>query len=464
MRVPGRGCVSTVPVMQPQVRYARTGDDVSIAYWVYGEGPLLVETPLVPFSHIEAEWQNPHIRRWYERLGQVVTVVRYDGRGSGLSQRDVADVSLEAHVRDLDAVIQRLGSDPVALMGVFHSGPAAIAYAAANPDRVSHLILWCTYASGSSYWKAAQSEGLRALRQTDYLLFLRTAAHELIGWADDDQSELYVDVMRRSVEPEQADRLIAATRDFEVGSAIRELEVPTLVLHRRDMHWLDIGLGRDLASRAPDGRLVVVDGQSPLPAAGDIDPVVRSIADFLGRDLSQHQAAGSAGEFRAVLFTDLVQHTEMMTALGDERGRQVLREHEEMTRRVLGSHGGTEVKALGDGFMASFATVTRGVECAIALQRRIAEWNADRADDEPRLSVRIGLNAGEPIAEDGDLFGATVILAARIAAAAEGGEILVANAIRELSTGKKFTFSDRGDFSPKGMDGPVRIWGVDWQA
>lgn len=116
------------------MRYAQTVDDVSIAYWTYGEGPVLVETPLIPFSHIEMEWENPHIRRWYEHLGQTTTVVRYDGRGTGLSQRGVADVSLEAHVLDLEAVVDHLGLEPISLMGVFHGGPPAITYAAQNPD------------------------------------------------------------------------------------------------------------------------------------------------------------------------------------------------------------------------------------------------------------------------------------------------------------------------------------------
>jgi class 3 adenylate cyclase len=453
-------------LMEPQVRYARTVDDVSIAFWAYGEGPVLVETPLIPFSHIEAEWQNPDIRRWYQRLGRMATVIRYDGRGTGLSQREVAEVSLEAHVRDLAAVIEHLGSEPVALMGVFHSGPAAITYAAANPERVSHLLLWCTYVSGADYWRAAQSEGLRTLRQTDYQLFLRTAAHELIGWADDQQSELYAEIMRRSVDPEQADRLIAATRDFEVATSIPEVKCPTLVLHRRDIQWLDISLSRDLASRVPDARLVVIDGQSPLPAAGEIEPLVRSIGEFLDLELIQIQPRPpGGGGFRAVLFTDLVDHTTMMATLGDEKGRAVLREHERITREVLSKNGGTEVKALGDGFMASFVSVTSAVECAVGLQRRIEHWNTEKAGaDVPPLSVRIGLSAGEPIQEDGDLFGATVILASRIASTAEGGEILVANAVRELAAGKKFSFSDRGTFDPKGLEESVRIWEVSWRS
>ena len=161
--------------------------------------------------------------------------------------------------------------------------------------------------------------------------------------------------------------------------------------------------------------------------------------------------------FRTVLFTDLVGHTEMMSRLGDEKGRDVLRDHERITREVLKANGGTEVKTMGDGFMASFGSVTKAVECAVALQRAFAE-----REGEP-LSVRVGLNAGEPIEEDGDLFGATVILASRIAAKAEGGEILVANAVRELSTGKGFLFSDRGEFVAKGFEEPVRVYEVSWR-
>ncbi len=172
---------------------------------------------------------------------------------------------------------------------------------------------------------------------------------------------------------------------------------------------------------------------------------------------------------------DIVGHTEMMSRLGDERGRAVLREHERITREVLAAHGGTEVKTMGDGFMASFGSLTKAVECAVALQRAFDERNrgvgaglttsegvagsprAKPAPTEP-LSVRVGLNAGEPIEEEGpdgqrDLFGATVILASRIAARAEGGEILVADTVRGLCSGKGFLFADRGEFAAKGFRG-----------
>ena len=119
---------------------------------------------------------------------------------------------------------------------------------------------------------------------------------------------------------------------------------------------------------------------------------------------------------------------------------------------------------MGDGFMASFGRVTRAVECAVALQRAIEERNRGGGRrSEAALHVRVGLNAGEPIEEDGDLFGATVILASRIAAKAEGGEILVADTVRGLCSGKGFLFADRGEFVAKGFEEPVRVYEVRWR-
>src|SRR5206468_3211761 len=183
----------------------------------------------------------------------------------------------------------------------------------------------------------------------------------------------------------------------------------------------------------------------------------RTIEDFLRHGATRARKERPTPGFQTILFTDLVGHTAMMSRLGDAKGRAVLREHERITREVLKAHGGTEVKTMGDGFMASFGSVTRAVECAIGLQRAFAE-----CEGEP-LSVRVGLNAGEPIEEDGDLFGATVILASRIAARADGGEILVADTVRGLCSGKGFLFADRGEFVAKGFEERVRVYEVNWR-
>jgi class 3 adenylate cyclase len=167
-----------------------------------------------------------------------------------------------------------------------------------------------------------------------------------------------------------------------------------------------------------------------------------------------------AGGLRTILFTDLVGHTEMMRRLGDERGREVLREHERITRELLKEFGGAEVKTMGDGFMASFASVTKAMDCAIALQRAFDQHSASMPEP---LHVRVGLNAGEPIEEDGDLFGSTVIMASRVAAKAGAGEILIPEPLRHQLTGKTYVYADRGETMLKGFEDAVRLYEVRWQ-
>jgi class 3 adenylate cyclase len=198
-----------------------------------------------------------------------------------------------------------------------------------------------------------------------------------------------------------------------------------------------------------------------------MEAVLQAIDDFLaeGEEPTTKTEVPVAGAFRTVLFTDVEGSTALTQRLGDARAREVLREHERIVREALKSHGGSEVKALGDGFMASFSSATRALECAIAMQRAFAEHNAGvGAQGLAPLHIRIGLNAGEPIAEQEDLFGTAVNLAARIAAKAEGGEILVANVIRELAAGKGFLFADRGSVALRGFEDPVRLFEARWEA
>ncbi len=150
-----------------------------------------------------------------------------------------------------------------------------------------------------------------------------------------------------------------------------------------------------------------------------------------------------------------------MRRLGDLKGREVLRDHERITRDALRAHGGSEIKTMGDGFMASFSSGQRALECAIALQRAFKAYSEG---GEVQLRVRVGLNAGEPIAEENDLFGTAVIMAARCAAEAKGGEILATDVVRQLAGGRGFSFKDRGKFDLRGFDDPVNLYEVKWEA
>ena len=200
-----------------------------------------------------------------------------------------------------------------------------------------------------------------------------------------------------------------------------------------------------------------------MPWVGDIEAVMTAVDEFLGDGgpASVQAEPVAAGGVCTILFTDVEGSTALTQRLGDARAREVMRTHERITREALRAHGGAEVKAMGDGFMASFSSATRALECAIAMQKVFAA-HSDENPEAP-IRVRIGLNAGEPIAEDEDLFGTAVNVAARIAAQAKGGEILASNVVRELAAGKAFLFADRGEVALRGFEDPVRLYEVHWR-
>ena len=176
--------------MEPRIQYTHTADGVSIAFWTLGEGTPLVHLPLL-ISHIQMEWQIAECRRWYESLAQNRKLVRYDVRGEGLSERNVTDFSLDALVLDVEAVVDRLGLEKFALLGPQHSGPLAIAYAARHPERVSHLLLWCTYARASDWLRSPQVQSFRALMGKDWAFYTEAMAHFLLGWSAGEPARRY---------------------------------------------------------------------------------------------------------------------------------------------------------------------------------------------------------------------------------------------------------------------------------
>jgi class 3 adenylate cyclase/pimeloyl-ACP methyl ester carboxylesterase len=431
-----------------------------------------------PFSHIQMEWQLPEIRLWYERFAARHQFVRFDGRGTGLSDRDLRVYSLDGLLLDLEAVVDRLGLEQFTLFGAINAGLPAIAFAARHPQRVPQLILWCAYARGSEFFDDPGTQALRVVVDKDWPMFTEAAAQSRFGWSEGDLAGRFAQLIRAAVEPHMQRTLMDTLREVDVTDLLPDVKARTLVLQRKDR---GPDVARRIAARIPNAQLVLFEGGSGAPYLADADIVWNAIAEFLGDEVApwpSSDAASAVGGLRTILFTDVAGSTSMMQRLGDEKGRAVLREHERITREALKAHGGTEVKTMGDGFMACFPSATGALECGIAMQRAFAEWNADvgaalappqgavlPGKDAPTeaIRVRIGLNAGEPIAEEEDLFGTAVILAARIAAKAEGGEMLVANVVRELAAGKGFLFFDRGDVILRGFEDPVRLYEVRWR-
>jgi len=448
--------------MEPQIGYVTTSDGVTIAYAVSGTGAPLVSVPSPPDNHVQLEWEQPLLRHNVEALSRHRTLIRFDGRGTGLSDRRLASFTLEDRMRDLEAVVEAAAPGPFALMAGAHGCQVAVAYAAANPERVSHLVLVDPFAKGAEFSSRTRIQVMSKLLEEDWEMFTQNVGALMFGFGSDEGPK-YSGYFQACVSHREAITIYRAMERTDITPLLGQIRVPTLVLDHAGSMMMDENTARRVATRIPGAQFALVTGT----LSDDSDELRRRLAGFLGypweplpRGAARVKPQSSS--LRIILFTDVEAHTGMMTRLGDEGGRQVLREHERVTREALREHGGSEVKSMGDGFMASFTSAQRALECAIALQRRFGRMANRDAELPVDFRVRIGLNAGEPIEEDDDLFGASVIAASRIAAQARGGEIYVADVVRQLVTGKGFLFSDRGEVGLRGLDDPVRLWELRW--
>jgi class 3 adenylate cyclase len=195
----------------------------------------------------------------------------------------------------------------------------------------------------------------------------------------------------------------------------------------------------------------------------EVDPAV--VEAFLGRITDPPPIqSGGRGEldsaFRAIMFTDLQDSTGMTARLGDAKALDWLHIHNSLTRNALREHTGREVKHLGDGIMASFASIDQSLECAIAIQRAFAAYNVQNSG--APLHLRIGLSVGEPVEDDNDLFGRTVQLAFRVCTHAKPDQILATEDLIAQSEGKTSLFLSRGPISAKGFDQAIQVYEVLW--
>jgi class 3 adenylate cyclase/pimeloyl-ACP methyl ester carboxylesterase len=437
--------------VEPRIQYAKTKDGVNIAFCVMGDGPPLVLVPSPPLTHAQLQWEVgfPSV---HQSLAHDFRLVWYDSRGSGLSDRDAIDFSMDAMIRDIEAVVARLGLETFVLCSIFDGVPLAVTYAATHPERVSHLILLDGWTKWSDYLKSPAYQVEAALREQDWVLYTETFARVLMGIDDPPFARQLSEHIRACVEPDALREAFAAMEDYDVSALLPSVAAPTLVVHNKNNRFLPVQSGQQLAARITDSRFLIVDD-----IIHQRTPTL--VAEFVGATIADTDPL-TAGTVHTILFTDVEGSTALTDRLGDAKARELLREHERIVREALKTHGGSEVKALGDGFMTSFSSATKALECAIAMQRAFAEHN--EWAEEPIL-VRIGLNAGEPIAEDDDLYGTAVNEAARISATAKGGEILASDVVRQLVKGKDFLFADRGEVSLKGFEDPVRLYEVSWR-
>jgi class 3 adenylate cyclase/pimeloyl-ACP methyl ester carboxylesterase len=443
-----------VEVTEQEIRFCTTSDGVRIAYTTMGEGsPPLVFVPtwISSLKYTEYEPAMASYIAAHRRL------VLFDVRGTGISDRDVQDFSRSALIRDVEAVIDHLKLRRVALWGMDDSGPTAIEYVHRHPDRVSHLVLLGCAARGRDV-RVDDTDALIQLLRKGWDVAPEMWASLTMPGVKPATARAFFTAIRESGSGESAAAQHEARIDDDVTDLLGEIKTPTLVLHARGDPLYPFELGRQLAALLPNARLVPLDWEihwDPENYAQVVDAVEQIIAPAgAGREKLD---GGEPSAFHTILFTDIEGSTALAERLGDAKAQELRRAHDTIVREALKGCSGTETKHTGDGIMASFPSASRAIECAVSVQRAIAE----RGD--ATLRVRIGLNAGEPVAEEADLFGTAVNLARRICDRAEQGQILVSDVVHQLAAGKGFTFADNGEAKLKGFEKPVRLHEVRWR-
>jgi pimeloyl-ACP methyl ester carboxylesterase/DNA-binding CsgD family transcriptional regulator len=253
---------------------------VTLAFTVIGDGPPLVLVPWVPFSNLRMEWENPLMGPVYAHLARRLTLIQYDGRGTGHSQRDVSDLSLDAVLADLEAVVDRAGVREISLLGQYNSCPHALAYAARHPDRVQRVALFGGSARGWTAMSASETQALLSLIEKDWDMFADTAAHQWMGWSAGEAGRALANGFRDAVTPQTARATLQAGSAVDVTDELPRVSAPTLVLHRRGATQIPLEVSQALAAGLPKGSLVVLDGSLPNLFLENADEVVRILIDF----------------------------------------------------------------------------------------------------------------------------------------------------------------------------------------
>jgi len=430
----------------PETHYAKSGD-IHIAYQVMGSGP--VDLVFVPgfISHVELNLENPWWSPIFWRLSSFCRLIRFDKRGTGLSDRVGFMPTLEERMDDVRAVMDAVGLKRAALLGVSEGGPMSILFSATYPDRASALILHGTMARmawAPDYpWGRPASQLAARLKEIEQT-WGEGRSVELLSpsLAGNEEYRRWVGrTQRASASPGAAAALIRMNNEIDVRHVLPAVTVPTLVLHRSGDRALNVDHGRYLAQHIQGAKYVELSGDDHQPWMGDMNAVCNEIEAFLTR---VHSTPDPDRILTTVLFTDIADAPARAAEIGERKWKELLRDHHSIVRRQLERHRGREIETGGDGVFATFDGPARAVRCGRSIAEAVKGLN---------IQIRAGVHTGECEVIGEKLAGIAVQIAACIKALAAPDEVLVSSTVKDLVVGSGLRFQSRGVHVLTGIPG-----------
>jgi class 3 adenylate cyclase len=432
---------------------------MDIAYQVLGDGPtdlLVLPGPFIPISSIDEE---PSMYRFHRRLASFCRVIRFDHRGIGLSS-SVPSMNMlgpKYWAEDAIAVMDAVGCEQATILAPTYHGMNGMVLAAEYPARVRGLVIVNGAARvrwAPDYPAGAQLDGREPFRtvglEPDALEqgfdVLRIVAPSV---ASDAVFRAWWDLAGNRAGPPSMARVVSkVVTEADVREVLGRISAPTLILHRAGSRFVPVGHGHYLAEHIAGSRFVELPGADALYWVGDTAPMLEEIEEFI---------TGVRGGFAAervlstIVFTDIVGSTERAALLGDDRWRDLLDNHDNIVRHELQRFGGREVNTAGDGFVATFSSPSAALACADEIVDAVHVLG---------IEVRVGIHAGEVEVRGTDVAGMAVHIGARVAALADPSEVLVSSTLRDIVTGSRRTFVERGDYELEGVPDRWRLYAL----
>jgi pimeloyl-ACP methyl ester carboxylesterase len=437
--------------MLPTTKYARS-DDVCIAYQVTGEGPDVIWAPGT-MSHLDMDWEFPRRALFFEKFSNFCRLVRFDKRGTGLSDRPTKMATLEERTDDIRAVMDAEGLQRAHIFGVSEGGSMASLFAAMYPERTLSLIIWGAQAKWINTpdhpWGQTQAEADEMIRMIHdgwpTIEYVIGPGAGLGKDADPTIIEATLRYMRAAASPSAVRAYEIMNCEIDTRPILPAIKAPTLVMNRTGDPCAILGAARDMAARIPGAVFKEYPGDSHTAMLDDMDVVLSDIQEFI---TGERPVESIDRVLATVMFVDVANSTERAVGLGDAAWRGVVSSYYAIVRKALARHRGKEANTAGDGMLATFDGPARAVRCALEIAQGVKQLGID---------VRAGVHVGECELMGDNIGGVAVHIGARIMAQAEPSEVLVSGTVKDLVAGSGLSFIDRGTHALKGVPGEWRL-------